>query len=149
MPVPIWLRLAGAGDHARKRHRVAAVEGQRAVVGDVADDAAGRAAIAELQGAGADGGAARIGVVASQDGRAGADLADAAGARDHARKRVRVAAIEGKHATIRDVADDTAGGPTIAELQGPGADRGAARISVVAGQRQAAGPGLGECAGAR
>ena len=37
---------------------------------------------------------------------------------------------------------------TIAELQGPGADRGAARISVVAGQRQGAGPGLGERAGA-
>ena len=63
MPVPIWLTLPVPRDHAGKRDGVAAVERQRAVVGDVADDAAAGAAIAELQRAGADRRAAGIGVV--------------------------------------------------------------------------------------
>ena len=45
---------ARAADDRAKRDVVAAIERQRAVVDDIADDAAGGAAIAELQRAGAD-----------------------------------------------------------------------------------------------
>ena len=45
---------AGAGDHAAEGRGIGAVEGERAVVEDVAEDRTGRAAIAELQRAGVD-----------------------------------------------------------------------------------------------
>ena len=63
---------AGAADHAGKGHRVAAVEDRARVVDDVADDAAGGAAIADLQRPGADRRGAGIGVGAGEDRGAGA-----------------------------------------------------------------------------
>src|SRR4029078_1789518 len=91
---------AGSRDHARERDHVTAVEGQRAVIDDVAPDPAGGAAVAELQRAGRDAGATRIGVVSGDNGGAGPDLADAAGSRDHARERDHVTAVEGQRAVI-------------------------------------------------
>ena len=52
MPVPAWVSDAGAGDDAGKGDAVGAVEGEDAVVGDIAGDRAGGAAVADLQGAG-------------------------------------------------------------------------------------------------
>ncbi|MNN96485.1 hypothetical protein D3C81_2154810 [compost metagenome] len=46
---------------------VAAVNRQRAVIGDIAGHAAGGAAITQLQGAAIDGGAAAVGVIGRKD----------------------------------------------------------------------------------
>ncbi len=51
-----------ARDRAAEGHGIRAVEGQRAVVGDAAGEAAAGVAVAELQGAAGNGGAARIAV---------------------------------------------------------------------------------------
>ena len=57
---------AGAADDAGIGERVAAVEDERAVVDDVAGDAAGGAAVAELEGAGGDRRRAGVGVGAGE-----------------------------------------------------------------------------------
>ncbi len=49
MPAPIWLTLPPAGDDTAEGHAVGTVEPQRAVVGHIANDGAGRAAVAQLQ----------------------------------------------------------------------------------------------------
>ncbi len=67
---------AAAGDRAGKGRRVGALEDERAGVGHVTDEGAGGAAVAELEGAAADGGAAGVGVVAGEDDGVAADLGD-------------------------------------------------------------------------
>ena len=67
MPLPAWVSDAGAGDDAAEGDAVGAVEGEHAVVGDIAGDRAGGAAVADLQGAGRDRRAAAVGVGAGQD----------------------------------------------------------------------------------
>ena len=148
VPVPALGQRAGAADHAAIGQRVAAVEHQRAVVDDVAGDAAGGAAVADLQRAGADRRAAGVGVGAGEDRGAGPDLGERAGAADHAGIGQRVAAVEHQRGVVDDVADDTAGGAAVADLQRPRADRRAAGIGVGAGEDRGSGPGLGERAGA-
>jgi hypothetical protein len=59
--------VAAAVDHARVGHCIAALEDELRVVGDVADDAAAGAAIADLQCAGIDGRAARVGAGAGEN----------------------------------------------------------------------------------
>ena len=129
---------AGAADHAAKGERVAAVEDQRAVVDDVAGDAAGRAAIADLQRAGADRRAAGIGIVAGQ-GRAcrrrllvSAPVPLITPAKVSASLRLNASAP--LSTTLPAIA---AGGAAIADLQRAGADRRAAGVGVGAGQRRA------------
>ena len=75
---------AGAADHARMRHRIAAVEDQRAVVAHIACNGAAGATRAHLQGACADGGGPAVGVVARQGQGVGACLAHRARAANHA-----------------------------------------------------------------
>ena len=60
---------SAAADRAGEGERVAAVEQQRAIVGDIAGEAAGGRAGADLEGAGSDGGAAGIAVGAGQGER--------------------------------------------------------------------------------
>ena len=131
VPAPFCATRAGAGDRAAKGHDVGAVEDERAIVDDVAGDRAAGAAIAELQGAGADRGAAAVAVVGGEDRGAGADLADGAAAGDAAGKGHGVGAVEGQRAIVDDVAGDRAAGAAVAELQRAGADRGAAAVAVV------------------
>ncbi len=120
----------------------AAVEDQRAIVGDVADDAAAGAAIAELQRAATDHGAAGVGVGAGQDRRSGASLRHRSRPADDAAEVQRIAAVEDQRTVIGDVADDAAAGAAIAELQRAAADHRAARIAVGARQDQRARIGL-------
>ena len=141
-------QAAGAADDATKGDVVGAVECQRGIVGNVAHDAACRAAIADLQRAGIDRRAAGIVVVGRQDQRATAGLDDRPDAADDAREGRGVAAVEGQGAAVQDVADDAAAGTAIAKLQGAGRDRGAAGVGVRAGQDERAGAGLGQDAGA-
>src|ERR1700722_9550852 len=107
------------------------VKRQRSVVGHVADDAAGCAAIAKLECPSSDRRTARIAVVGGQDGRACADLIDRTCPRDQAREGHRIAAVEGERAVVDGVADDAPGRAAIAKLECPGSDRrtaaGAAR----------------------
>ena len=70
---------AGAADDAGIGQRVAAVEGERGVVGDVAGDAAGGAAIADLQRAGADR-RPTAGVGTGENERTGTRLGECTGA---------------------------------------------------------------------
>ena len=125
---------AAAADQAAEGIRVGAVEHQRAVVGDVADDAARRAARAQLQCARRDRGAARVVAVARQHRRAAALLRDAASAADEAAKGVGIAAVEHQRAIVGDVAADAARRPARPELQGPGGNQRAAGVVAVAGQ---------------
>src|SRR5258705_205836 len=74
--------------------RVAAVEGERSVVGDIAGDAAGSAAIADLQRAGADRRPTGVGVGTGENERTGTRLGECTGAADHATISQRIAAIE-------------------------------------------------------
>ena len=75
------------------------------LVEDVADDPAGGAAIADLQGAGRDGGAAGVGVGAGQDSvPVPAWVSEPVP--ETRRHRSRVGAVEGQRAVVGDVAGD-------------------------------------------
>ena len=112
------------------------------------DDRASRAAVAELQRPGVDGGAAGVGVVSGQrhDTRAVRD--ECAGAADDSGIGERVAAVEREHAVVDDIAEEPARGAAIADLQRAGRDGRAAGIGLVRGQCQRAGADLDERAGA-
>ena len=121
------------------------VEGEHAVVGDIAGDRARRAAIADLQGgAGVDRRAARIGVGAGKDQGSRAGLRQRARAADRPRIGHAVAAVEGERAVVGDIAADRAGGSASAHLQRAGADGRAACVGIGACQDQRAGARLGE-----
>ena len=133
---------AGAADQTGIGQRVAAVEDERGIVDDVAGDAAGRAATAERQRAGADRRGAGVGVVAGQGQCAGAALGDGAGPADQTGIGQRIAAVEDQRGIVDDVAGYAARGAATAERKRAGADRRDAGVGVVAGQRQCAGAGL-------
>src|SRR5579871_4582359 len=82
------LECAATGDQSSEGKRVGTIDGERGIIGYVAGDRPCATSVAELQGAGADRGAAAIGVGRGQDRGAGAELLECAAAGDHARKRV-------------------------------------------------------------
>ena len=143
------LHRAAAGDDVCEGDRVRAVERERAVVGDVARDRPGGAAVTDLQGAGGDRGAAGIGVGPRQRRGAGTALLHRAAARDVAAERPGAGAIEEKTAVIGDVAGNRSSGAAVTDLQRAAADRGAAGIGVGPGQRRRAGADLLHRAAAR
>ncbi|ETN82861.1 hypothetical protein NECAME_17617 [Necator americanus] len=87
------LDLSGAGDHTGFGHRRArgGIEGEDGVVGDVACDRAVGGAVAQLQRAGADRRATRVGIRAGQDQGPEVVLVDAAAAGQLGRDRGHVA----------------------------------------------------------
>ncbi len=141
---------AGAADDPEIYEVIRAIEDEGAVVDDIAEDGAGGAAVAELEGAGADGGGAGVEVVGGEDGGAGARLLDRAVAADDAGVGGGVGTVEdqGGAAAGGDVAGDAAGGAAGAELEGAGAERGRARVKIVGGEDEGAGAGFGEPGGA-
>ena len=67
----VLLERARAGDHPAKAESIRSIDGEDAVISGVAGDRATRSAVAELQGAGTDGGPPGIGVGTCEDRRAG------------------------------------------------------------------------------
>ena len=105
------LELAGTGDHVREGEGVGVVEGEDAVVGDFAGDGTGDAAVAELEGAGGNGGDAGIGVVRDEEGGAGTELEELSGAGDGVGKRESVGVVDGEEGSVEDnAAAEGAGG---------------------------------------
>ena len=100
---------ARAADRVDGRERVASIEHQAGMVDDVAAaQGAGRAAVADLQNAVCDDGAAAVKVVAGERQAAGALLDQAAAADDHAGQRGVAGAVGGQGArTQRDRAAGT------------------------------------------
>ena len=129
----------GSRDQAGEGHGVGAVEGELAVVEHIAQNAAGVAAVAELQGAGRDRRTAGVCVVGGEHGGAGTDLSDASGAEDRAAEARRLGAFEGQPALVEHIAHNAAAGAAIAELQGAVRDGRAAIIRIVAGEHGGAG----------
>lgn len=100
---------AVADEKAGEGEIVGTVEGKRAGIGDAADDAAARAAIAEAQRrAGRDVGAERIAVVGGE-GKIAARELDPAGAGDRPAEGRGIGTVEDKRAVVEHVADDRAG----------------------------------------
>src|SRR5690606_40399277 len=127
------------GNRAVECVLIVAVEHQRAVVGDVTNDAARGPAVPEPRGAGVDGGAARVGVGAGEGRGAAARLQERAGADDRPVERAGVAAVERQRAEVVDrAAGDRAGGPAIADVQQAVVDVGRTGIAVVSGQQPGA-----------
>ena len=126
--------IARTGDGAADRQDIAAVEHQMAVVDHIPADRARGAAIAQLQRAAADRGAAGIGVGAGKNGGAGALLHQIARATDRARQRHRVGAVDHQRAIVDDIANDRARGAAIAQLQRAAGDGGAAGVAVAGGE---------------
>ncbi|MNJ32211.1 hypothetical protein D3C77_268720 [compost metagenome] len=110
------------------------IEGQCGIVDDIANDHAPRAAIAKLQRAGIDGGAAGIGIVVVQHQGAAAVLLHCAVARHHAGKGEDVAAVEHKVAVVGDIAGNRTRRTAIANLQRTRVDAGATGVGIGACQ---------------
>ncbi|WP_246678090.1 hypothetical protein [Mesorhizobium sp. B1-1-7] len=108
--IAIELDIAGSGKAGGRAQRAAAET-------EIARSRAEIAVGGHLKCPGVDHRAAAIGVGAGQDRRSAADLADRASAADNAAIGQRVAAVEGEHAGVGDVADDRAAGATISQLQ--------------------------------
>jgi hypothetical protein len=89
-------------DHAAEGENVRTVDGKSAVVRHVANDRAARAAIAELQGAAVDRGAAGISVVGGEDQRSRTGLAQRAAARDRRVERKHIREVRGDQAIVDD-----------------------------------------------
>ena len=75
----VLLERAGSGNDAAQGEGIGVIDRKRAIIEDVAGDRSARSAVAELQRAGIDRGAAEIGVGGGEDGRAGAVLLERAG----------------------------------------------------------------------
>ena len=97
-------QIAAATDDIAVGKTVAAIERHRAVVHNIAQHRAAGAAIAELQGAGGDCGAAAVEIAAGQDGGAAAFVEQIAAAADNAGIGDGVLAIEGQCGVVGDVA---------------------------------------------
>src|SRR5207245_1806098 len=108
-------------------------EGQAGIVGDIAGDRAGGAAVAQLQDAGRDGRAAGVGVGTGQAEGARTKLVQSAGTADDVGVDGRIGAVEHQRRIVSYVARHRTGGSTIAELQGAGRDGGVARVHIGAG----------------
>ena len=74
--------MADAGDGVRKGQNAGAVDGEDGVVTDAAGDGSGGGTVSKLKSAGGNGGEAGEGIVGGEDGRAGAELLEPAGAGD-------------------------------------------------------------------
>ncbi len=136
MPATNLGERAGAADDAGIGQCIAAVDDECGVVDDVAGHAARGAAITDLQRAGADRRVACVGVVARQRQHIVGTLGERAVAAHNAAKGQIVTTVEVERTVVDDIALDRSGGAAVADLQRPGADRGAARIGAVARQRQ-------------
>ena len=112
------------------------IKRQNAVISDIARNGARRAAVADLQCAGADRGAAAIGVGIGHDERSRPHLRQCAGARDRPVKAHRVGAVEGENAVVRDIADNRAPRAAVAELERASGDRCTPGIALVGGQNE-------------
>ncbi|KAK6023472.1 transporter, major facilitator family protein, partial [Ostertagia ostertagi] len=157
----LLVQRTGAADGVGDGDGVAAVDDQRAVVGDGARaQRAGGAAIADAERAGIDGGGAAVGVGAGQRGRAGGLLhqvavpamtaATRAGAADGVGHRDGVAAVDDQRAVVGDGArTQRAGGAAVADAQrAAGGDGGGAAVGVGTRQREGVGALLVQRAGA-
>ena len=118
--------------------RIGAIERQRGIVDDGArSKRAGRSAVADLQGSGADGGGSRIAVRAGERRDPCARLRERSRSRNGVGDGDRIGAIEGQRGIVDDGArSKRAGRSTIADLQGSGVDGGGSRIAVRAGERR-------------
>ena len=137
-----------AGDDATVGAVVAAVKDEGAMIEDVSGDAAGGAAVADLESAAGDGDEPRDGIVASEDESPRAELGEGAVAGDQTREGDIVAVIENEGGIIKDRAADAAGGSAIADLEGALGDDGAAGVGVGGSEDERAETGQGESAGA-
>src|SRR5262249_58819320 len=109
---------AAAGDEAAEGEGVGAIDREGAVVRQLAGDGSAGAAIAELQGAAGDRGAAAISVAAGEDQRSRTRLAQRAGAGDGGGERERVGEVRDDLTVVRDRRrDDRAGEPAGAEAE--------------------------------
>ena len=106
------------------------------VVDHIAENRAAGAAIAELQGAGGDRGAAEIEAVAGQDRGTRSDLLERAVADDAAAQRCRVGTVDGEGGMGEHISQHRPAGAAVAELQRPTQHRGQAGIGVGARQDQ-------------
>ena len=150
--------VARAGEHTTVGVGAgAAVEDERGARGDggvaiIAEGRRGASGVADLQGAGADGGRARVGVGAGQveDTRAGV-LGQRARAADHAGEALLGRGREGDRAGV----GDGAGVPTHTELARTGdgertrANRCRTSVAILSGERQRAEVEFGQGRGAR
>jgi len=134
---------AGAADHAAVGRRVGAVEDDEAVIGDIAGNAARGAAVADVQLARVDGGAARVGVRTVQDQGAGAVLLQAAAPRVVAGKDRDARAIDRDLGVVGDIARQQMGRlAAVAEFQATVRHRGRARGAGRARQGRRAGTNM-------
>ena len=99
-------QASGTADIPFKGQGVGALEHQCAVVGHVADNAAGRAAGTDLERAVGDDRAAGIGVGAGEFQAAGAVLGQATGTADESVEDQGVGAVKDQRGVVRDVARD-------------------------------------------
>ena len=129
---------AAAADHPRERRGVAAVETDGARIGDIARQAAGGAAGADLERPGGHLGAAHVGVVAGQRRRAGAGLHQHTRTADDPGEGGGVGTVELQRGVVRDIAGDTSRRTTGADLQRASGHRGATGVGVVARQYECA-----------
>ena len=147
-PRPALAKGPGSADGVGHRHRVVAIEDEGPAVGDrTGSERARRAAIANLQRAGGDGGRARVGVGARQDGRASSRLPDGARAADRVRDRDHVAAIERERRAVDDgAATERPGRATVANLQRAGGHSRRPGVAVRAREDRGSGARLGHVA---
>ena len=129
------LERPGAAESAADRQRVAAVEGERAVVDEGArTELPGGAAVSDLERAALDRRRSGVAVRTGQDGRAAAALHERASPADRAAERHGVRPIEDQKRFVADVAAQAAARAAIAHLQRSRSDRRAAAVGV--GPRQ-------------
>ena len=134
---------ARTADDAADRDEVGPVKGKDTVVGDAAGTERARGgAIADAERAAREGRDAGIGVGAGQTEHPCAELGDGARARDHARERGVVGAIEDQAGVIDDVARQGSRRATGSDLQRAGAEGRATRVGVRTCEDLGTGPEL-------
>src|SRR5690606_1422184 len=129
---------AGARDQTAEADIVRAVEYERTIVRHIACDETAGSAIAELQRAIGDCGAASVGVVSRQDRCARSKLLDGTAAGYLARNRQRVGAIELQRRIVCDVAGKRARCTAISDTKRAGGDCRSVAIAMVTGQGEEA-----------
>src|SRR6185369_2667977 len=120
-------------------HVVGVVECEGAVIHDSADDTARRAAVAQLQGSGADGGSTGIEVGAGEDQRSRTLFDQRAASRNHIGIGVVIRTVECQRPGDNEIAIETSGRPARTDQQSSAQNRGCPRVSHGAGQGQCAG----------
>ena len=141
---------SGARNGVGDGDRIGAIEGQRGIVEDRAcSKRAGRSAIADLQGPGADGGGSRIAVRAGEHRDASARLRHRARSRNGVGDGDRIGAVERQRAIVDDGAcSKRARRSARADLQGRAAvDGGGSGVAVLTGQDGSSIAGEGDVSG--